>query len=139
MTWSLGKKIKVDSLPKNTTDKAQGVSAWLYGAEHWAPEDHMFKSGSDCLEAFPEAGPACGVVSTTTYQAAIERAEDAERNAEAWRATSHANLYELTAEKMRSGKLVEACKLFTHSDGGWPGDDEVVNLVIAVQAYEKGE
>lgn len=25
----------------------------------WVPEDCMFESGSDCLEAFPDYGPAC--------------------------------------------------------------------------------
>lgn len=40
---------------------------WLYGAEFWVPENHMFKSAPECLEAFPDAGPACGFVSTKAY------------------------------------------------------------------------
>lgn len=46
--------------------------SWLYGAEYWVPENYLFKSGSDCLDAFPDAGPACGIVSTTRYAEAID-------------------------------------------------------------------
>jgi hypothetical protein len=49
---------------------------WLYGAEFWVPEDHMFKSGSECLETCPSNGPACGVVSTTAFEA-MRRERDA--------------------------------------------------------------
>lgn len=49
---------------------------WLYGAEYWVPENHMFKSGSDCLEAFPDAGPACGIVSTTSYDSLLKENQE---------------------------------------------------------------
>ena len=42
----------------------------LYGAEYWVPEDHCFRTGSECLEAFPEAGPAVGVVGTDKHERA---------------------------------------------------------------------
>jgi len=45
---------------------------WLYNAEFWVPENYMYKSGSDCLEVHPDAGPACGVVSTTAYDLLAE-------------------------------------------------------------------
>ena len=43
---------------------AQAPKFGLYGAEYWVPENHMFKTGIECLEAFPNAGPACGIIST---------------------------------------------------------------------------
>ncbi len=46
--------------------------SWLYDAEYWVPENHMFKTGHECLEAVPEGGAACGVVSTTTHKKLVE-------------------------------------------------------------------
>ncbi len=58
---------------------------WLYGAEYWVPEEHMFKTGNECLEAFPDSGPACGVVSTTAYGQLSAKLEVAERERDKWR------------------------------------------------------
>lgn len=38
-----------------------------YDSEFYVPEEHIFKNGGDCLDKFPDAGPACGVVSSGTY------------------------------------------------------------------------
>lgn len=50
---------------------------WLYGAEFWVPEDHCFKSAPDCLNAFSEAGPACGFVGIEAYRQVLKERDEA--------------------------------------------------------------
>lgn len=38
----------------------------------WVPEAAMFKTGSDCLDNFPNLGPACLVADHTKYDQAIK-------------------------------------------------------------------
>lgn len=35
----------------------------------WIPEDHVFDTAPDCLEAFPDAGPACLFPTSAAYYA----------------------------------------------------------------------
>lgn len=34
---------------------------------YWVPEDAMFKNAGDCLDRFPDMGPACLVANHVTY------------------------------------------------------------------------
>lgn len=74
---------------------------WLYGAEFWVPENHMFKCGSECLEAFPNAGPACGIVSTSAYQKLeqeLAESKEMHRSASTYHMESMKELAEAKAE-----------------------------------------
>lgn len=61
------------------TSEQKKSMEWDFGAEYWVPEDLMFKTAPECLEAFPEAGPACGVVSTSAYQELEQELEGLKR------------------------------------------------------------
>lgn len=123
-----------------TTDKAQGMGSWsLDIILKNGLGDFAIDGGLPTVNLPFNIEEACRQLDET-YQAAVERADNYLLEAEQAFDRIMALKQELTAEKLRSGKLVEACKIFVSYDGtDWPGDDAVVNLAIAIAAYEKGE
>jgi hypothetical protein len=82
----------------------------LYGAEFWVPEKHMFKHAPDCLEAFPDAGAACGIVSTAAYESVVRERDEARAECSALlkrAGESTENIERYHLERARSAKLVE--------------------------------